>query len=423
MRIFQKIIQAKNQIFNLGIYFLAAMIPMALSLVSNPFIALNMSPVDYAITGYYQAFTVLFGPLVNFYLLHYYTKRYYELDEGERQELKATLFRTLIFFSLLLGVVALIILAVYTFIFNDKSEIPFLPYAVICVFSLPITGIYTLSLTEYRMQRSSKKFFNLSVSNGALSISVLLLFVVAFKWGAIGKMMATFVASAIIFIYVLVKNKNVWKYKFQYGVLKEALMFCWPLVIASMLTFFCSGYDKIILERLGDIETLGIYSVGVTIAGYLHVFSNSINDTFQPDIFESIVKRNFRRCLKYIITKISIMSFCVACFSLLAPYIIDILTYGRYVLSTPFAIIVSISSITSMLYYSMSQVTVALGFTSITLLNKIFGSVLSVLSFNILIQHFGAVGAAWGIVVSYVYFFLGNVILVLIKYKKQHKSI
>lgn len=423
MSLFQRVLNAKSQILNLGIYFLAAMIPMALSLVSNPFIALNMSPVDYAITGYYQAFTVLFGPLVNFYLLHYYTKRYYELNEGERQELKATLFKTLIFFSLLLGVVALIILAVYTFVFNDKTEIPFLPYAVICVFSLPITGIYSLSLTEYRMQRSSKKFFNLSVSNGAIAISISLLFVVTFKWGAIGKMMATFVASAIIFIYVLVKNKDVWKYKFQYGVLKEALMFCWPLVIASMLTFFCSGYDKIILERLGDIETLGIYSVGVTIAGYLHVFSNSINDTFQPDIFESIVKRNYRRCFRFIITKISIMSLCVACFALLAPYIIDILTYGRYVSSTPFAIIVAISSITSMLYYSMSQVTVALGFTSITLLNKIIGSVLSIISFNILIQNFGAVGAAWGIVLSYIYFFIGNTLLVLAKYKKQHNSI
>ncbi len=423
MRLFQKVLKAKNQICNLGIYFLAAMIPMALSLVSNPFIALNMSSVDYAITGYYQAFTILFGPLVNFYLLHYYTKRYYELNDEERHELKATLFKTLIFFSFLLGVVALIVLAVYTFVFNDKTEIPFLPYAIICVFSLPITGIYTLSLTEYRMQRSSKKFFNLSVSNGILSVSVTLLFVVAFKWGAIGKMMATFIASAIVFIYVLIKNMDVWNYKFQFDVFKKALVFCWPLVIASMLTFFCSGYDKIILERIGNIEVLGIYSVGVTIAGYLHVFSNSINDTFQPDIFESTVKRNFRRCLRYIITKISIMTFCVSCFAVLAPYIIDILTYGKYVSSTPFAIIVSASSITSMLYYSMSQVTVALGFTSITLLNKIIGSVLSIISFNILINYYGAVGAAWGVVLSYVYFFIGNVLLVLVKYKKRLSSI
>ena len=423
MALFSKVFQAKNQIFNLGVYFLAAIIPMTLSLVTNPFIALNMSPVDYAITGYYQAFAVLFSPLVNFYLLHYYTKRYYELTDEERQKLKATLFKTLIFFSLLMGVVALVILAIYTFIFNDNSEIPFLPYAIICVFSLPITGIYTLTLTEYRMQRNSKKFFNISVLNGVLLVAISLLFVVAFKWGAVGKMFATFVASAMVFVYVLLKNRDIWRYKFQYEVMKEALFFCWPLVIASMLNFFCSGYDKVILERLGDIETLGIYSVGVTIAGYLRVFSNSINDTFQPDIFESIVKRNFHRCFKYVITKIVIMTFCVVCFALLAPYIIDLLTYGRYVASTSFAIIVSISTISSMLYYSMNQVTVALGFTSISLINTIVGSVLSILSFNLLIHNFGAIGAAWGIVLSYVYFFLGNVAFVFIKYKKQHNHI
>ena len=74
------------------------------------------------------------------------------------------------------------------------------------------------------------------------------------------------------------------------------------------------------------------------------------------------------------------------------------------------------------MYYSMSQVTVALGYTSITLTNKIIGSVLSILSYGFLISRFGAKGAAWGMVLSYVYFFLGNVMMVLIKYKRNHSN-
>ena len=93
-----------------------------------------------------------------------------------------------------------------------------------------------------------------------------------------------------------------------------------------------------------------------------------------------------------------------------------------YVASTKYAIIVSLSTIVSMMYYSMSQVTVALGFTSITLVNKILGSVLSILSYGILIPKFGAVGAAWGMVLSYFYFFLGNTIMVVIKYKAKKKN-
>lgn len=418
MKIIDTYKKLQSQIANLSIYFLAALIPMILSLVANPFIAKNMSAEDYAITGYYSAFNSFFSPLINFYLLHYYTKRFYELSDDKRKQLKATLFRALIFFSSFLAVISLLLLFLYTTYFNVDSKIAFFPYALLSILSLPLTGIYTLSLTEYRMLRESKKFFKLSVTNGVIGILLAILLVVVFKFGAIGRLSATFIAVGLVFIYVLVKNKDIWKVPFDKETLKTAILFCWPLVIASMLTFFCTGYDKILLERQGDLHTLGIYSVGVTIAGYLSLFSSSINDTFQPDIYKSMVERNFRKCFKIVAMKLSIMSICVFIFALFAPFLIKVLTYGRYVDSAPYAIIIAISSITSMLYYSMSQVTVALGFTKITLTNKIIGSILSILSFHVLINNWGAIGAAWGVVLSYVYFFLGNIILVLYKYKR-----
>ena len=103
----------KNQIMNLSIYMLAALVPMFLSLLANPFIAKNLSPTDYAIVGYYTAFNTLFGPFVNFYLLHYYTKRFYELNKNERQILKSTIFRALIYFSFVLALIVFILLYIY----------------------------------------------------------------------------------------------------------------------------------------------------------------------------------------------------------------------------------------------------------------------------------------------------------------------
>lgn len=407
-----------TQITNLSIYFGAALIPMILSLVSNPFLAKNLSPEDYAIIGYYSAFNSLFGPLINFYLLHYYTKRFYELDTEKRKILKATLFRALIFFSAFLSLIALVLLYLYSLFLNQKTQIAFFPYALLSIFSTPLTGILTLTLTEYRMLRESKKFLRLSVTNGVLGILFAILLVVVFNFGALGRLTASLIAACSIFVYILSKNIEIWEIPFDNEIFKTAIKFCWPLVIASMLTFFCTGYDKILLERQGDLHSLGIYSVGVTIAGYLSIFSTSINDTFQPDIYESIVKRDYRKCIKIVVMKLSMMCFFVFLFALFAPFIINILTFGRYVESAPYAIIVATSSITSMMYYSMSQITVALGLTKITLINKIVGSFLSIISFHILIYKFGAVGAAWGVVLSYIYFFLGNVALVSYKRKK-----
>lgn len=423
MRHMQSLVRAfASHLSNLSVYFMAALIPMALSLATNPFLAKNLSPVDYSIVGYYTAFSTLFTPLVTFYLLNYYTKRYFELDGRGRQVLKATLFKSLVTFSFLMALLALAALYVYGRWFNSGSAIPFLPYAVLSVVSLPLTGIYTLSLAECRMSRRSKRFFRLSVGNGVLGVVLALLFVVVLGWGAFGRLLATFLTALAVFVYVFASNLDVWRHPFDRKVFVRSLAFCLPLVVAAMLNFFSNGYDRVILERTDDLHMLGIYSVGFTIAMYLSVFSNSINDTFQPDIFESIVRRDFRRCAKYVAMKLCIMSVLVALFAVFAPFIVRVLTFGRYVESVPYAVVVALSTVTSMLYYSMSQVTIALGYTFVTLANKVLGSVLSVLSFGLLISRYGAMGAAWGVVLSYVYFFAGNVLMVGIVYKLRKKK-
>ena len=80
--------RSHRQVANLGVYFMASLVPMVLSLAANPLLASNLSPEDYSIIGYYSAFTVLFTPFVTFYLLNYYTKRYYELTPDRRNILR-----------------------------------------------------------------------------------------------------------------------------------------------------------------------------------------------------------------------------------------------------------------------------------------------------------------------------------------------
>lgn len=391
---------------------------MAITLVINPLLAMNLSPGDYAIVGYYTSFNLLFTPIINFYLFNFYLKRYYELDEAGRRILKATIFKFLIFGSFVITCLCLGALYVYTRIFNQESALPFSPYAALALFSLMLTGVYTLQTSDYKIQGKSRAFFKISVSNGVINVLLSLLFVVIFRFGATGKLLAQFLAASVIFGWCLILNRRYFRYRFDWSILKNMLAFCWPLVIAAMLGFFSNGYDRVLLERSGDIRLLGIYVVAVQIAGCIQVFSNSINDTFQPDIFRSIVERDFRKCLKIIGVKLLSVSGIVIVFILFTPLIIYILTAGRYLEATPFARIIALSAVTSSLYYSFSQVTTAIGLTQITMVNKIIGSILCFLVYSILIPRYAFLGAAWSMVVSYIIFFLGNIVLLFI-YRKR----
>jgi O-antigen/teichoic acid export membrane protein len=169
---------------NIGIYMLASIIPMFIHLVTNPLIALNMTPVDYAIVGYFTSFNSLLTPLITFYAFAYYTKRYFELADNERLVLKATIFKSLIFFSFILATISFIVLFLYMKLLNKDSTMPFFPYAFLSIFTIPLGGIITLQLTDYKMERKSKSYFKLSVSQGLTGVGLSLLLVVGIKLGA-----------------------------------------------------------------------------------------------------------------------------------------------------------------------------------------------------------------------------------------------
>ena len=393
---------------------------MILSLVSNPFIAKNMEPEDYAIVGYYASFTTLLQPLITFYMLHYYTKRFYELNEEGRKKLRSTIMKALIWFSGIMFLVSLTGLIIYTIYFNMESTIPLFPYVLMSLMVLPLGGVMSLTTTDYRMSRRTNAFFKITVSNGVISVLLTLLFVVWLKWGATGKLLAPLITSFGFFIFCIYQYRDLVKIPFDWSVFKQMLLFCWPLTIAAMLGFFSNGYDRVLLERIGDTKELGYYCVGLQIANYVHVFQSAITSTFQPDIYQNIVERKWEKLFKVVAIQGLGVSSIVGVFIILAPFVVDILTAGRYLMAVGYTRILVFASVTSMLYYCLSQITIALGYTKITLINKVVSSVLMIMVYGFLILKYQFMGAAWGQVLSYLVFLLGNALLlfVFIKYGK-----
>lgn len=415
MRKYKNLIKS---IKTISVYFGATLIPSLLNLLINPLVALNMTPSDYAIVGYYTSFNTLLSPLIIFYFLHFYTKSYFELNVEKRIYLKATIFKSLIYFSIFLALLCLLGLVFYCYIFNKDSLIPIFPYVIISVMSLPLTGVYSLILIDYRMERKSKSFFNVSVLNSFFLVLITLSLVVFIKLGAIGKLASALITNFVFFLWAIWHNRELFKIKFDKKKFKQILVFCFPLTLAAMLGFFSNGYDRILLEKLGDITELGYYVVGVQIAGYIKIFSTSISSTFQPDIYESIVKRNFRRTAKFVFFLVFTMSIIVFVFILFSPILVDLLTAGKYVNSVKYTQVIALSSVTSIMYYSLSQITIALGKTIVPLINKIVSSILILFMFSFLIHNYGFMGAAWGVVFSFLISLLGN-ILFLFLFKKN----
>ena len=193
--------------------------------------------------------------------------------------------------------------------------------------------------------------------------------------------------------------------------MKPILIFCLPLVIGAALGYFSNGYDKTAVARLGDDKEFGYYCVAANIATYLGLFTSSLSATFQPDIYEAIIKNNKSKLLKVAALRWVLTFGVVIVFILFCPLIIKILTAGRYMQSTDYARVFACTSLFSSIYYIINDYTIARGHPSFYLYTTILGSALVVLIMPFFIRMFGYFGGALANVVSFIGLSVINLLL------------
>lgn len=379
---------------NVGLYVLASVIPAVFSILINPFVAKNMSPMDYSIVGFYTSFNLLLTPLVSFYFSHYYSKKYYESSDEKKVFLKAVIYRLFFFVSSLIAVFSIVGIALYKVFFNNNSSIPLFPYVFLFVATLFFNCFFMLELNHLKMKREVWAFFLFSMIQTLLIVLSTFLFVIFFKWGAYGKMLAPLVESIVLFVFILYKNRSLLFVHIPFSEFPKILSFCYPIVLTAMLGFFTKGFDCILLERFNNSKEFALYTIGMQFSAYLTLLTNALQNTFQADIYESVAKKNNAKLIKIGLLLFFASVFIVLCFVCFAPSVIDILTYGRYTDAAQYAKIMSISIIFSVMFYFVSTINVAKGKTMILLVNKIVVSIFAIVIIPFMVQHYMYKGGA-----------------------------
>ena len=404
-----------SRVKNISLYFSASLIQGLVSLAINPLIAMNMSHYDYALTGFYTSFNSLILPLLNLMFGQYFNRHYFKLNsDEERDELAAKLVSTRLIFNLFEIIFILVVFHTYAKIQN--IEFPVYPYAIITFSTIVFNNIYDFYLLKLKMGKKASSFFKISLINTALLSGISLLLVVGFKLGALGKLGASLLTSVILFTYLLPKLTK--KIIIDKKIFINAFKFTWPLILASSSGYFLRGFDRALLVSMNDNVQLGLYNVAISICGYLNIFQSSLQQTFQPDIFEAVAKNNKKKLIA-IISGINLLNIIpILAFILFSPFIIKILTAGKFTDAYIYARILALANIPMTLAYTMTGVFIAYGFSFLSMYSEIIGAILNIILLKILISNFGFYGAAWGQVLSYFLIFSVGIMGFLI-----HKNI
>jgi O-antigen/teichoic acid export membrane protein len=409
-----------NNIKNTALYFLGSIVQSILALIAQPIYSMHLTADEFGIIGYFNAIKSIFIPIFIFGMTSVYLMRYFKQSEEDNKKL---LFN-ITFFLCCFNTIVLFVgyAAIYLYFKYLNVNIPLNPFTWFILITLLLNNIKSVVLINFRIRKKAWSFFAFSAVNTVLNVGIGLFFVAYFKWGAEGRMLAPIISSLAmlpICIYVLRKYTTV---NFNLTVILKAIRVALPLVFAAYAYVPINNIDRFFLERLNNLSELGLYNIGITIAGYVQLAFVALALAFEPDIFKSVAEMNMKKLRMIALIMFLPYLLFVFIFFLSSEIIISILTAGRYVAAEQYTNIAIMAVFLMGVFAFFNKIFIALGKTKLTLYVNILGGFSATIIMYLAVANYGHIGAVYGKIIIVLIMVFASALLAFKHLKLQRIS-
>src|ERR1035437_418452 len=406
-----------RNIQNAGLYFFGSVLQGILALIAQPIYSLHLTASEFGIIGYFGSIQSIFSPIFILGMSSVYLMRYFKQGDDENKKL---LFN-ITFFVCCFNTVTIFVgyLCIYLYFKNMHVIIPLNPFGWFILVVLLFENIKSAVLINFRIRKKAFSFFTFSAVNSIFNFGLGILFVAYWEWGAIGRMLAPLISSILLLpscIYILRKYTTI---NFNISLFLNALKIALPIVFASYAFVPIANIDVILLERINNLAELGLYSIGMTIAGYIQLVFVALSLAFEPDIFQSVAEKNKKGLNRTGAIIFIPYLLAVLIFLMLSGNIISILTAGRYTAATRYTNIVLISVFLMGIFSFFTKILIALEKTKLHLIVNSIGGVSAFIIMYLMVSNFAYLGAAYGRILISVVMILLSSMFALYQLKKQ----
>ena len=168
------------------------------------------------------------------------------------------------------------------------GNISFYPYGFIGILTCMFSPFFEVYLSIMQAGEESYKYCILSLARFGTNISLTLLLVVVLHMSVIGVLIANLAVAFLFFITAMfmVRHRIIWKMNFKF--LKQALCYSAPLIPHNLSSQINSTADKILLNRMINTSTAGLYNIGFLIGSSISLLGMGINRAFVPISMETL---------------------------------------------------------------------------------------------------------------------------------------
>lgn len=389
------------------IYTVTDSIGKGIAFLLLPLISFYVTPDELGIATNFSVLTQIVSLLAGMAIVNSLPYFYYEQTNEQNRKLVSSL----VFICLTLCFSLLLLVILLSPIVNKylKLDIGLQIYAIVCV---ACTLIGSVSFQLLRLQEKSKQFASIQIVQILIHCILVVVFVVAFKWGGRGKIYADTGAVILLLLFHLrlMYRQGYLSIQVEKKYCIKLLKFGLPLLPHSLSFWLKGGMDKIFITQYGGgLYSNGLYSMALTLTSIYTLFSHGFFRAYNPSLQKRLSKMTRENQQKEKIKIVRITYLCITLFFFLAlltiavswailNYIVDD-KYKEAFVFMPWLVaglfVNAIYSFAIEFIYKQKK-TIVLGI--ITFIGSLIQMVLSYL----FVKTYGVLGAAYSALVGYV---------------------
>lgn len=332
-----------------------------------------------------------------------YARYFFEYKEQkQKQVLTTTLFVFLTFWMIFMLIIPLAFSDKIASLLLDTDE--YASAFFFALLSLPLKIISSMSNQALRNQFKTKQFIVYNFFTALVTVGSAILLLQYSSFGVASVFIGMIIGDIFVLPFRLYAIKELFIKEVDFGILKSILAYGVPFLPASVAYWVFSSADRVMLESMSSLESVGIYTVAVSLSTVMSLVAGAVGQAWSPHaikVYEEDKEQAKILYVRFLKVLIGVALFLVFCASVIGQEIISFIFPPKYM----------------SVFYPMMLLLIGIGFqitvqvtaTGISLAKKtiylvyitLFVAIVNIILNYIMIPIYAEVGASIATMISY----------------------
>lgn len=283
-----------------AIYGISTMIGRFLNFILVPLYTNIFSPADYGIIQLIYAYMAILNIVFIYGLDSAYLKFASFKDVGDDKDNFSTPYVSILMTSLLFVFLIIMNISAIGNSLGIPSEYQYLIYLGAAILFLDANVV--IPFLKLRLERRAKIFSLYRIINILVNILLNVYLIIILKWGIEAILLSNLIASAVSLLLLLPTIIKNFRFKFHSVLFKRMLKFGLPFLPAGFAVMLVQVIDVPILEKLTDLQTVGIYKANYKLGIFMMLYVNMFQFAWQPFFLQNAKEPNAKEMFSKVLT-------------------------------------------------------------------------------------------------------------------------